>query len=173
MIRGLRPYCQRAYLLAEMISVLPLIVAVSGLATAGILAALKTQQDSAALVARDQAVNTLLDALRADTRAATAARLSPDDDVATVELDSPGGRARYRFDDQQVIREVIDAAPGQRASQTWRFKHVVISAELDNDPAREMSLLTVRIQRSGQAKLRLDPLRCLETTFAVGRGYRS
>jgi hypothetical protein len=156
-----------------MISMIPLLVVAASLATAGILAALKTQRDSAALVARDHAVNTLFDALRADTRAAASTRFLTDEDGSTVELYSAGGRVRYHFESLRVTREQIDGPPEQAVSRTWHLKETVTSVELDaGGPLHKMPLLTVRVHRCRPSKLRLDPLRCLEATFAVGRGYR-
>lgn len=173
MIRAPRAHQRRAYLLGEMISMLPLLVITAGLATAGILAALKTQRDSAVIVARDHAVNTLFDALRADTRAATSAQLMTDEDGSTVELHSTGGRVRYRFEGQQVTRGVIDGPPEQAVPRAWHLEQATISVDLDaGDTLQEMSVLTVGVRRGQQPKPRLDPLRCLEAAFAVGRGYR-
>ena len=173
MIRRFRLHHRRAYLLAELISMIPLIGVAAGLATAGIIAALKTQRESAAIVARDHAVNTLLDTLRADTRAAASARLLPDEDAPTVELHSPDGCVRYRFEDRRVTRKAIDSPTEQYVSRTWHLKQAIIDVELDADnPHQEMSLLTVHIRRGQQSKQRLDPLRRLEAAFAIGRGYQ-
>ncbi|MCP4245999.1 MAG: hypothetical protein GY778_03025 [bacterium] len=179
-----RPLIRRAYLLAQMVAALPLLLVAAALLTSGIHAALQSQKRSAEIATGYAAINSLLDTLRQDTRGATAALAQPADTGAFA-LQTPDGDISYRFAGGRVTREVNSPDARGKAPREWRINEATLTAEFDA-PDTESSdqhgsdlqtgspflLLTVHIRWRGESQNRVDPLRRLDASFSLGRGYQ-
>lgn len=181
-----RPRGRRAYLLGQMVTTLPLLLVAATLLTSGIHAALQSQKRSAEIAAGYAAINSLLDTLRQDTRAATAARAVPADRGAfAFVLQTRDGEISYGLAGGRATRAVGEADARGKAPREWRIKEASLAAEFDAphtasgaqpsskpEPGSPSSLLTVHIRWRGESKRQVDPTRRFDATFSIGRGYQ-
>ena len=177
---------RRAYLLAEVVAAIPLIVVVSTLLSVGIATIMRVQRNSVDVAAGYGTINSLVDTLREDTRAALSAGYVPAaEGMSTIELRTANGSVCYDFAGHAVIRRADGDADRVNVPKKWHIEQAVITAQLDgpatataltgepSDGAQaSASLLTVHIRWRGQSKHMVDPTRRFEATFAVGRGYQ-
>ena len=173
-----RCYRRSAYLLAEMIAAVSLILVAAALATAGVHTALRAHLRSAEITVGYHSINSLLNALRNDTRSAVAAAALPTaDGTCAFEIETPDGKVRYSFSGDRVTRQATGSADRASVPKQWHIKQATITAEFDSRQGSDrtkqrFSLLTVRIRWRGQSKKDVDPTRRFDATFSIGRGYQ-
>lgn len=178
------PARRRAYLLGEVVGVLPLIAVTATLLTAGVLALLRTQHTSAEMISDCDTFDTLLESLRQDTRAATAAyATSPDTDVVVLELANASGLVRYLCSERSVTREAETKFPAENRPRQWGFNRAQVDLEFEGmlspkgEPDEESpggtpnSLVRLEFVWLGEAKRQVEPARRFDAAFFVGRGY--
>lgn len=181
-----RPRRRRAYLLGQLVATLPLLLVAATLLTTGIHAALRSQRRSAEIAAGYATINNLLDTLRQDTRAATAARAMPTEEgVYAFTLQTLDGQISYSLAGGRVTRAAGGPDARGKVTRQWRIKEADLSAECDTpltasgdqhssmlEPRSPVSLLMVHIRWRGESKHQVDPTRRFDATFRIGRGYQ-
>ncbi|HUU81903.1 MAG TPA: hypothetical protein VM243_00240 [Phycisphaerae bacterium] len=176
---------RRAYLVGQMVAILPLLLAAAGLAIMGTHAALRTQMRSAENAANDTAIDTFLETLRQDTWAGLAGQGAfTDASTSGFALQTHQGQVTYVISGGCVTRTVIDADQPGGAVREWSVKDATFVVGFDgqhgageDDAGGSASeggfkVLTVRIRWRGQSRHDVDPTRRIEATFSVGRGYQ-
>ncbi len=174
---------RRAYFLTEIIGVFGLLVAAAALLIAGVLTATRAQRRAAEIANGHTVISSLFDAIREDTRSASAAQPWASPAGSTVfDLVTGERRVRYTLAGDRAKREVFESRDVPDDVREWRIEHATLSAEwvaedgageppTARGPRSRASLLTARVFWRGQSKREVDPTRRFEATFFVGRGY--
>lgn len=141
----------RAFMLMEMLVVVMLTLAGTGLITMGLASIIKSHKRIASLGNRYALVNDFLDTLRTDVRAGTAVAWIDGDDAATRQLQITGGAPTVLY---RIVAGGVERIDGGLIVKQWDMQHTEVTLQIESDPASDD---LVRVTVLWHQKNRYDP----------------
>lgn len=141
----------RAFMLMEMLVVVMLTLAGTGLITMGLASIIKSHKRIANLSNRYALVNDFFDTLRADVRAGTAVAWIDGDDAAPRQLQITGGTQSVLY---RILVDSVERIDGGHIVKQWDMQHTDVTLQIESDRASED---LVRVSVLWHQKNKYDP----------------
>jgi hypothetical protein len=174
---------RRAYLLNEIVGLIPLIALVVTISAFVFGTSFRAQRRTTELALGYDTLSSLLDTIRQDARSASRGTLQPTDGETWVfELNTNQGSIRYNVTGDEVTRDIIGSTTRRDTHRTWpigrcrlRVDVAVIPAGggpeiVTADQPTPIQLLTIYTRWKGNRQSADSPHH-FQATIAIGRGY--